>query len=191
MVTVREEHLEKMLNESMELGNRREKQLNDLISILQGIPQYGGELRAVVQPAQPDANTVRADKLQRLTLGLRKSNKIRDYKDTAESDIRLWLQRFDFEIAALKVMVGINDALSRDEIIPLLKDKLDYTIVKRLDSVFAQKNPALEWNAVTKDELQKCLIGKFGTKQNDISQVLAQFGPNRFKKTSNMTVSEF
>ena len=73
----------------MELGNRREKQLNDLITILQGIPQYGGEIRAVVQPAQPDPNAVRADKMQRLTLGLRKSNKIKDFKDTAESDIRL------------------------------------------------------------------------------------------------------
>ena len=39
--------------------------------------------------------------------------------------------------------------------------------------------------------LQKYLIGEFGTKQNDISQVLAQFGPNRFKKTSSMSVSEF
>ena len=67
MATEREEHLEKMLSESMELGNRREKQLNDLITILQGILQYGGELRAVVQPAQPDPNAVRADKIQRLT----------------------------------------------------------------------------------------------------------------------------
>ena len=205
MATEREQQLEKMLsdsielsnerekqlNDSMELSNRREKQINDLITQMQRMPQYGGELRAVVQPAQQDPQAVRAERIQRLTLGLRKSNKIRDFKDTAESDIRLWLQRFDFEIAALKVMVGINDDLSRDEIIPLLKDKLDYTIVKRLDSVFTQRNPVLQWNAVTKDQLHKCLIEEFGSKQNDISQVLAQFGPNRFKKSPNMSVSEF
>ena len=52
-------------------------------------------------------------------------------------------------------MVGINDYLSRDEIIPLLKDKLDYSIVKRLNSVFKQGNPVLEWNAVSKDQLHK------------------------------------
>ena len=198
MATEREKQLEKMLSDSMELSNRRDKQINDqnkqindLITQMQRMPQYGGELRAVMQPAQQDPQAVRAERIQRLTLGLRKSNKIRDFKDTAESDIRLWLQRFDFEIAALKVMVGINDDLSRDEIIPLLKDKLDYTIVKRLDSVFTQRNPVLQWNAVTKDQLHKCLIEEFGSKQNDISQVLAQFGPNRFKKSPNMSVSEF
>ena len=35
------------------------------------------------------------------------------------------------------------------------------------------------------------MIEEFGPKQTDISQVLAQFSPNRFKKASNMTVSDF
>ena len=92
---------------------------------MRNIPQIGGEIRAVVQPQQPDANTVRAEKVPCLTLGLRKSNKIRDFKDTVESDIKEWVKKFDFEIAALQRMVGINDDLTRDEYIPLLRDKLD------------------------------------------------------------------
>ena len=54
MATEREQQLEKMLSDSMELSNRREKQINDLITQMQRMPQYGGELRAVVQPAQQD-----------------------------------------------------------------------------------------------------------------------------------------
>ena len=111
---------------------------------MRNIPQLGGEIRAMVQPQQPDANAVRADKLQHLTLGLRKSNKIRDFKDVLESDIKEWVKKFDFEIAALKRMVGINDDLSKDEYIPLLRNKLDYSIVKRLESIFKQRNPALD-----------------------------------------------
>ena len=111
--------------------------------------------------------------MQRLTLALRKSNKIRDFKDVLESDIREWVKKFDFEIAALKRMVGINNNLTREEYIPLLRDKLDYSIVKRLDSIFKHRNPALNWDDVSKDELHQCLIAEFVANQTDITQVLA------------------
>ena len=67
---------------------------------------------------------VRAEKLQRLTLALRKSNKIRDFKDSSEADIKTWLKKFDFEILALKRMVGIVDDLTDAEYIPLCPDKM-------------------------------------------------------------------
>ena len=40
-------------------------------------------------------------------------------------------------------MVGIGDDLTNAEYIPLCRDKLDYTVVKRLDAIFAQSDPVL------------------------------------------------
>ena len=88
-------------------------------------------------------------------------------------------------------MVGIADDLTKQEYIPLCRDRLDYTVVKRLDTVFLQLNPVLTWADISKEDLHKVLIQEYKTKDTDISQVLAQFGPNRFRKASNMTVSEY
>ena len=49
MATEREQHLEKMLSEAMELNNKRDQQMKDLLAAMQRVPQLGGELRAVVQ----------------------------------------------------------------------------------------------------------------------------------------------
>ena len=186
-----EERLEKLVLDSTEQGNESRRQISELIEVLRNIPQLGGEIRAVVQPPRQDPQEIRAEKLQRLTLALRKSNKIKDFKDVLETDIRQWLKKFDFEIIALKRLVGIVDDLTKDEYIPLIKDKLDYSIIKRLDAIFEQRVPILEWNQISKEDLHKCLIKEFRPKDTDISQVLAQFGPNRFRKASNMTVSDF
>ena len=148
-----DERLEKMVLDVVEQNNLQKQQFSELLAAIRHKPQLGGEIRAVVQPPPADAVAVRADKVQRLTLALRKSNKIRDFKDVLESDIREWVKKFDFEIDALKRMVGINNDLTREEYIPLLRDKLDYSIVKRLDSIFKHKNPALNWDGVSKDEL--------------------------------------
>ena len=156
-----DERIEKMVLDVVEQNNVQKQQFSELLAAMRQIPQLGGEIRAVVQPPLQDAEAVRADKVQCLTLALRKSNKIRDFKDVLESDIREWVKKFDFEIAALKRMVGINNDLTREEYIPLLRDKLDYSIVKRLDSIFKQRNPALEWGNVSKDNLHKCLIEEF------------------------------
>ena len=63
--------------------------------------------------------------------------------------------------------------------------------LKRLDVAFTQRNPVLKWDDISQADLHKCLIEEFGAKQTDISQVLAQFSRSCFKKTSNMTVSDF
>ena len=183
--------IEKVVLDSVEQSNAARQQLSELLQFLKNIPQIGGEIRAIVQPQQQDPGTVRAEKVQRLSLALRKSNKVKDFKDSLETDIKTWLKKFDFEIVALKRMVGIGDDLTRLEYVPLCCDKLDYTVVKRLDTVFAQSNPVLEWDQISKENLHKVLIAEYKAKDTDISQVLAQFGPNRFRKASNMTVSDF
>ena len=186
-----DERIEKLVHDAVQQGNESRQQLNELLQVFKNIPQIGGEIRAIVQPQQQDAQAVRAEKLQRLTLALRKSNKIRDFKDSSEADIKTWLKKFDFEIVALKRMVGIVDDLTDAEYIPLCRDKIEYTVIKRLEAIFEQSNPVLAWDTITKADLHRVLIAEFRPKDTDISQVLAQFGPNRFRKASNMTVSDF
>ena len=82
-----EERFEKLVLDVVEQGNAQKQQFNELLAAFRQIPQIGGELRAVVQPQQLDPVVVRAEKVQRLTLALRKSNKIRDFRDVSDSDI--------------------------------------------------------------------------------------------------------
>ena len=110
-----------MVLDIAEQSNKSQQQMNELLAAMQRIPNVAGEIRAVVQPASVDNIAVRAEKIQRLTLGLRKSSKICDFKDTLESDIKEWLKKFDFVITALQRMVGINDDLTREEYIPFLR----------------------------------------------------------------------
>ena len=76
-----EERLEKLVLDSTEQGNESRRQISELIEVLRNIPQLGGEIRAVVQPPRQDPQEIRAEKLQHLTLALRKSNEIKDFKD--------------------------------------------------------------------------------------------------------------
>ena len=96
-----EESLEKLVLDSTEQGNESRRQISELLEVLRNIPQLGGEIRAVVQPPRQDPQEIRAEKLKSLSLALRKSNKIKDFKDVSETDIRQWLKKFDFEIVAL------------------------------------------------------------------------------------------
>ena len=63
-------------------------------------------------PPAPNAEQLRAAKLAKLSLALRKSGKLKDFKDSQQSNVREWLKRFDQELLQLKKMSGINDALN-------------------------------------------------------------------------------
>ena len=141
--------------------------------------------------ALPNEAAIRAEKLQKLSLALRKSNKIKDFTDTQTTNIREWLRRFEAELMTLKKMSGINDELQRDEVIECIKDRFDYSVAKRLDTAFAAKEPPLTWAAVTLVELKKVLLEEYDSKETDVSAVLIQFGPNRLRKTADMSVDKF
>ena len=162
-----------------------------LITALNARPAAPGG--AAVVPAAPavDPAIVRGEKMAKLNFALKKSVKIKDFKEAQELDIRDWLKRFDQEIQAVKKMSGINDNLTRDETIDCMKDKLDYAVIKRLDTAFNAKDDPLTWERVTVAELKTVLIEEYGTKETDVSSVLIQFGPNRFKKTPEMSVARF
>ncbi|CAL4184499.1 unnamed protein product [Meganyctiphanes norvegica] len=142
-------------------------------------------------PAPLDPAVSRAEKVAKLSLALRKSHKVKDFKDASETNIREWLKRFDQEAGSLKKMSGINDDLTRSEYVEVIKDKLEYQVVKRLDAVFIAKRPAITWEAVTTVELHTCLKEEFGPKETDVSSLLCQFGPNRMKKTPEVSVNDF
>ena len=139
----------------------------------------------------PNAAAVRNEKLAKLSLALRKSGKVKDFKDTQENNVREWLKRFDQELLALKRMSGIDNDLQRSEIIDCMKDKLDYSVIKRLDTAFQAKDPPLTWAAVTKVQLQTVLIEEYGSRETDVSSVLLQFGSSRLKKKPDMSVAKF
>ena len=103
----------------------------------------------------PAAEAIRAEKLSKLNLALRKSSKIKDYKDTQDVNIKEWLKKYEEEILVLKRMSGIDDELSSDEKVLLLKDKLDHHVVKRVDTAF--KNEGQAWDSVTYDDFTKIL----------------------------------
>ena len=64
---------------------------------------------------------------------------MREFKDSSETNIKEWLTRYEQEIKTLKRMAGIVGDLQREEIVDLFKDRLEYQVVKRLETAFAAK----------------------------------------------------
>ena len=60
------------------------------------------------------ALVTRAEKISRLGIALRKSYKVKEFKDNNESSVKEWMTRFEQKITTLKKMCGIADDLSRD-----------------------------------------------------------------------------
>ena len=157
-----------------------------LIAALAQQPQLGGP-----PGAQPDPAAVRAAIVAKMALSLRKSSKVKDFEHCEDADVKQWLRKFDMEVEAVRKIVGLDNALERAEYIDLLKGKLSYEVLRRLETAFPSRNPVLEWNTVTKVQLHKCLMDEFGPRESDVSAVLLQFGPNRCKKSAEMSVSEY
>ena len=148
------------------------------------------ELLQQVLAGRLDVAAVRADKVAKLGAALRKSVKIKDFKE-GESSIKEWLRRWEHEVECLKVRCGIPDPLSRDEGVGIFRDKLDYSVIKRLESVFAARDPVLTWANVTWQQLKDILKEEYGPKVAQVGEVLLQFGPGRFKKSSEQSVASF
>ena len=88
-------------------------------------------------------------------------------------------------------MAGITDDLLRDEIIELFQDRIEYQVLKRLDTAFAAKDPLLQWTTVTYDQLKVIMREEYGSRDTNVCEVLLQFGASRYKKTPDMPVAKF
>ena len=125
-------------------------------TLLRSVQQNADLIRRLNDRAEaPSAEAIRAEKLSKLNLALRKSSKIKEYKDTQEMNIKEWLKKYEEEILVLKRMSGIDDDLTSDEKVLMLKDKLDYHVIKRVDTAF--RNKGHEWDTVTYVDLSKLL----------------------------------
>ena len=141
-----------------------QKRVDDLIAELARMRMAA----PVHPPPAPDAAAVaaaavvaRADKVSKLGIALRKSYKVKEFKDTNEGSVKEWLTRFDQEITTLKKMCGINDDLARGEIVELFKDKLEYAVVKRLDTAFTAKEAPWTWDQVTYNDLKSIMKNEY------------------------------
>ena len=63
----------------------QQNQISDLVNALQAMPGVRNPVEVQVQPAPIAANVIRTEKVQKLSLNLRKSNRIKRYK--ADTDI--------------------------------------------------------------------------------------------------------
>ena len=148
------------------------------------MPQVGGPINVAVNHPAPDNGVIRADKLQRVALGLRKSNRVKVFNHNKDSNIRLYIKKFDDEVRSLKTMVGIDNDLIDREYVPLLRSNLDFHVLKRVEQVFKADPQAIQtWDQITIAQLHALLIEEFGEKQTDIANVLGQFGPSRVQKS--------
>ena len=54
-----------------------------------------------------------------------------------------------------------------------------------------KKPNAYTWPTVSKQDIKDLLCAEFGLKESKVSEVLIQFGPNRYKKPNDMGVATF
>ena len=167
-----------------------ERLLNSNANAVEAADNRQRELVQQLLAGRPDAGAVRAEKVAKLGAALRKSGKIKDFKE-GDIAIKEWLRRWEHEVESLKKLCGIPDVLTREEGIGIFKDRLDFTVVKRLDLAFASRDPVVTWADVTWQALKDILKEEFSPKVAQVGEVLMQFGPGRFKKSNEMSVASF
>ena len=91
----------------------QQAQITNLLTAMQQMPGMQEPVKVEVRPPVANAADVRAEKVQKLALSMRKSNRFKVFKVHADSDIKLFLKKFDEEIKSLKVMVGIKIKVCR------------------------------------------------------------------------------
>ena len=100
-----------------------------------------------------------------------------------------WLKRFDQEVVVLKKMSGLEGDSTNVEKVELLKDKLEYSVIERLNTNFRKSGE--RWATIVYADLHKVLKEEHGPRVADVCEVLAQFRPSRLKKTPEMSVARF
>ena len=60
-----------------------------------------------LKPPDPDADAVRAEKVQKINFNLRRSQRLKPYKVSADTDIKLFLKKFEEELKNMKSLVGL------------------------------------------------------------------------------------
>ena len=104
---------------------------------------------------------------------MRKSNRIKVFKANNDSDIRKFIKKFGEELKSLKPMVGIDDALTKEEYVPIFRASLDFDVLERVEQVFDKDAGNIKtWENIAIDDLHKLMVAEFGVKHTDVANVL-------------------
>ena len=140
-----EEQLSEILNRMVSKSEEQQAQIleqqNQIASLVQAIQQMPGVQRPVavtVNPAPIAADVIRAEKVQKLAFNMRKSNRFKIFKVHADSDVKLFIKKFDEELKSLKIIVGIDDDLTQEEYIPIFRASLDFPFIERVEQVLTK-----------------------------------------------------
>ena len=183
---------EEYMKQLVETVALQQGQISNLIETIKLMPGVQNPVAVTVQPVAVDPLVVRAEKVQRLSMNMRKSNRIKIFKACNDSDIRMFIKKFGEKIKSLKQMVGIADDLTKEEYVPIFRASLDFTVIERVEQVF--KKDALNvktWANISINDLHKLMKDEFGVKHTDVANVLKQFGPSRLTKSSDKSVQDF
>ena len=112
-------------------NSAKQKQIVALLQQIKQPPPVQVEYR----PAAPADADIRAEKVQKINFNIRKSNRLKPFRVSADSDIKLFLKRFDEELQNMKAMVGLNGVLTKEEYVPIFRACLDFPIVERVGQV--------------------------------------------------------
>ena len=105
----------------------QQSQIASLIDSLKQMPGVQEPVRITVNQTPIDAAVIRADKVQKLAFNMRKSGRVKPFKINSDSDVKLFLKKFEEELVSIKNMVGIEDDLTRKEYVPIFRSCLDFS----------------------------------------------------------------
>ena len=103
------------VNEVQKLKNLVDRQSRDTAALIEALARRRGAPGPGGPAHVPDAAEVaaaRADKISKLDISLRKSYKVKEFKDVNESSVKEWLTKFEQEVTTLKKLNGIADDLT-------------------------------------------------------------------------------
>merc|ERR1711989_98413 len=154
-----------------------------------GLQQHSQQIIQLMEtlksPPQPNK---RKEQIQNLVLNFRKTNIMKPFKGNSESYIDLFLKKFTEELNTNKLLVGLNNDLTRDEYVPLFRSCLEYAVVERVQQVLLAKNKT--WDNVTIEQLKTYMKSEFGSRQTDVANVLKMWGPSRLTKRKDETEAD-
>ena len=176
-----------------ELRTAREAQTAEVNRVITAL---GGMAHAAPDPG--DA-AVRAKNILLMRKDFRKSQRVKpfsekDFTGNKSSDQKPsdWLKRFEEELGQQRDMANVVAPLTREEWMPCFMDKIDFASRERLETAMANKKPAAyTWDTVAIQDIKNLLCTEFGVKESKVNEVLIQFGPNRYKKPTEMGVATF
>ena len=108
LVVNSEKQEERFVTQQNQIADQQ-SQIAELIKTIKEPPPVTVEYR---QPG-PAAEVIRAEKVQKINFNLWKSSRLKPFRVSADSDIKLFLKRFDEELQNMKAMVGLDQALTK------------------------------------------------------------------------------